>query len=766
VRRIAAVVAVVLVVLAGAWIWRANDGAPGAGEPSGSGAGAVEDVHTPALAPGSRRSEGPTPAETPDPARRPVVRLLVMNRADDAAIEGATAFLRDGMRLGVTGADGRLVVEVPARAGEAVSVVVRRSGYAASSATVGLDEEHEIRLAAGTALRGRVVRAPQDEPVGGARVLAFDGDGITTGEPTTTSPDGRFHLDDVGPAGVDVVVQAPGRATLRRHERAQDPGSEIVFRLPEGAVLEGTVFDESGRTLPGIRVIVVTPGRLPPDRGRGDPLDGHAPIHAAAAHRTTTDAAGHYEIAGLPVPSTLQPVAEVTPRHVSPGDSATFQKPGERVRRNLFVVAPGSLSVLVEGISKATADEATVVLNGQPLGISATPADRSGPTTWSFEWISPGAYEVRFLALGSAFSGARTTVESGGRTQVRIRLGGSSTLGGVVVDPAGAPVGEVALWWQGPESSFVRANERGEFRFAGLSDGPGTLIARANSGRKDQPAYARTMVEGVRPGATPLRVVLAPAPVIVGRFEGAASEPHVGVTGYARDTQFDLDSILANEHAGFERNLDVTGTPVLLAFHAAGHAPTLVELPSLAPGQRWELGTIRFGRGRTVDVTVRDPAGKPVAAWVDVVERWAGGQKVWTGESGTARLERVPAWPVTLSVGTSASPRHWVHLPAAASSHSVTVDGGGHLELTVLERDGSPAAGARVSVFPARDFPYGVPAATTVSTTSDDTGKCRTHHSAGSFRVRVRSPAFFGETFAGPFEVRTGETTSAEVRLR
>ena len=147
-------------------------------------------------------------------------------------------------------------------------------------------------------LTGRVIDVER-APVAGVAVRYSDpAHGPLDGSETRTDAAGVFELERPdGEGHVDVVT--PGWTCIFRPELAGAPGapgaSELVLVVARSITLGGEVVDEQGRALSNARVAVPLPFGL---RARFDAiLYGSRTIERA----TTSDAAGRFELAGVPV---------------------------------------------------------------------------------------------------------------------------------------------------------------------------------------------------------------------------------------------------------------------------------------------------------------------------------------------------------------------------------------------------------------------------------------------------------------------------------
>jgi protocatechuate 3,4-dioxygenase beta subunit len=169
-----------------------------------------------------------------------------------------------------------------------VELQVYAPGYARmrQSFTVGSDNV-VLTLDAGGTIAGLVV-GKGGEPVGGAtvRAAAEGGDRSDMGAfGRSGDGDGRFALHDVRPGRYVVDVRAAGYAPANQSGvRVTEGGTTDVgtLRLRSGGTLQGTVADSAGEPVSGATVRVESGSSFNPGQ------------------QTQTDAAGAFQIAGLP----------------------------------------------------------------------------------------------------------------------------------------------------------------------------------------------------------------------------------------------------------------------------------------------------------------------------------------------------------------------------------------------------------------------------------------------------------------------------------
>src|SRR6185437_4053875 len=160
----------------------------------------------------------------------------------------------------------------------------------------------DIKLTAGGTLSGVVVD-PSGAPVAGAKVIPLSTTRIDspTGEPlfggdmgsALTDAQGRFALQHLGAGEESIKVTsdrfAPQVANGFTISEGQTADAGTV-KLLAGGVVEGTVYDEHGKTAAGVEVRFQENYGYFEEEGRKASLLGIA----------TTDASGHYRIERLP----------------------------------------------------------------------------------------------------------------------------------------------------------------------------------------------------------------------------------------------------------------------------------------------------------------------------------------------------------------------------------------------------------------------------------------------------------------------------------
>jgi protocatechuate 3,4-dioxygenase beta subunit len=148
----------------------------------------------------------------------------------------------------------------------------------------GATVDHEIRLAKGVMLQGRVVDASTGAPIEGAGI----GEGWTLRRRQGTDRDGRYELRGYGsPEARDVHCKASGyvEQIVRRPDMNVDPMT-LDFRMERGVAAAGRVVDPDGKPAAGIYVRIF-----------GTHHDGKEQVHDCIGVRTGPG--GEFLVGGL-----------------------------------------------------------------------------------------------------------------------------------------------------------------------------------------------------------------------------------------------------------------------------------------------------------------------------------------------------------------------------------------------------------------------------------------------------------------------------------
>jgi Carboxypeptidase regulatory-like domain len=180
-------------------------------------------------------------------------------------------------------------------------------------------------------IRGRVIAAEGGNPLRRAQVR-ISGNQPGLAATANTDQDGRYEFQNLPAASYSISVTRNGYVSLQfGQQRPFEPGrpltliegqvaEKIDFALPRGGVITGTVVDDLGEPLPGVRVqaqrYVYQPGGARRLQQAGTVSFSGPP---------TTDDLGHFRVYGLmPGSYVLSAVPQVTGMGGVPGPASTI----------------------------------------------------------------------------------------------------------------------------------------------------------------------------------------------------------------------------------------------------------------------------------------------------------------------------------------------------------------------------------------------------------------------------------------------------------
>ena len=382
-----------------------------------------------------------------------------------------------GQRLHVESEDGRFALEdVPAGRW---SVVVEAKGYQVARAGGVTVEEAtttdgvEVKVPAGTVLKGRVVDARSGRPVVEANVVAtsagapgaFPGlAGLDAGG-LLTDADGRFEVEGLAPGKVSLRVDHVDYEDRSETVELKEGGSAVEVALSRGGALGGTVLTASRQPAAGADVTLQVSGEGGFARG---PLGGgsqSAVTDASGRFRFDHLSAGRYSVAA----QLSGQASEPQPAVLTAGDS----------NDGLVLVLAGGATLrgLVSGLPDAQRAGVLVSANG-PQQYSASA--RTGPDGhFELTGLPAGTTSLRATA-GDFLSGATrsasgsvTVAEGQLEADATVVFEGTAALSGNVTR-GGRPVSG-AMVFAGPRrggaNASARTDDSGAFRMEGLEDG-------------------------------------------------------------------------------------------------------------------------------------------------------------------------------------------------------------------------------------------------------------------------------------------------------
>jgi len=369
-------------------------------------------------------------------------------------------------------------------------------------------EDIEVAVAPGIELVGRVTNEAGG-PVGGATIaLRAQRPPLERFPLVRASPDGRFHLAGLFPGAFTLHAEADGFGSVELPLTLGAATSSLALKLPPATVISGTVVDSEGL-----------------------PVEG-ALVKAGDWATTTSGAGGVFRITSV-VPGEVTVAARHPERGVAVEEPRRLRA-GEQVTVNLRLGAGAAVEGTVRDQSGAPAAGVKVV-GGAGIGSYQTLSDENG------RYRLGGLPAARFgvWALRKDRSLVSSSEKRPDQRDLMLRPGevrtldlvigrGGQRISGVVVDPAGQPVGGANLSARagrdGPgfndsigEVTTV-SDEHGRFLFDDLVAGAFTLKAW-------HPRFGEIERPGVSTGPAEIRIAFAPSGAVVGTLRRPDGRP-------------------------------------------------------------------------------------------------------------------------------------------------------------------------------------------------------------------------------------------------
>ncbi len=623
--------------------------------------------------------------------------------------------------LGRTGADGKLSFALPDPRSP-LAVAAADAAVVTQPWPPGGERENEpavLKLPPAHTLAGRVVDARTRRPVPDALVWSP----AEPARPARAGGDGSYRL-----AGWSAeAVSAQAARYLQQLGSAPRSGGDVslTFALEAAAHLAGTVADEGGAPVTGAEITVaVDLQRSPPHRrfGRAWP----------SAERSRSGPDGRFVLRGL-APELAYDLRvarsgyaaltrELDPLEQSPATPLRLvlrRGAGARVRvvdsrQNPIAGAAASLRPAEDDTSFSR------FFGGEPVVAHEATTDTAGVAV--FGNLPAGRYDLEIEARGygpSTVPGVRIP-ESGASDLGTVNLEPGVAVEGRVVDGAGAPLGDVAMWVLDAAAAMDVgfADPEGEADAFSAADGHFRVADRRPGERLHVLAYRAGFAPGEAPGVRapterPLRIVLHPRSSVSGRIVDEDEKPvaHAPVVWQLQRSGQDASWMAAGESVAADGDgrfllRDVLPGSIALHVHAPGFQPAELDDLEIPPGKDVEGLEIVLHRGAAVAGRVLDSEGEPeVGALVEVApQRGAAAMQVFIANpsdgDGRYRLEGVEpgrrAIAATADDGRSAVAELDVAL-GGENTLDLRLEGGVEVAGTVVDSGGAPVSGATVT---------------------------------------------------------------------
>ena len=405
-----------------------------------------------------------------------------------------------GEKVRVEAEDGRFALEeVPAGRW---AVVVEAKGYQAARAGGVVVEEAtttdgvEVRVPAGSVLKGRVLDAKTGRPVveagvsasavegpGGAMpapIQALDGDGIFS------DSDGRFEIEGLAPGKVTLRVDHDDYEVRTETVELKEGGSSVEVSLSRGGTLGGTVVSATRQPVPGAEVSVQAAGEGGPGRGL---FGGGSSAVTDATGRFRFDhlSAGRYSATSQHSGQSSEPQAVVLTAGESKEDLVLVLEGGATLRGSVTGLPQGRLGGLTVwaggpqqfNASARTGADGRFEMTGLPVGTTRLT-------------VSSGD----FLAGGSRSATKSVTIAEGQlEAEVEVAFQGTGAISGTVTRGGRGVSGAMvfASSRQGGSNAQARASDSGAYRLEGLEDGEYTVNVQPAPGAGGGPGPSKTV---------------------------------------------------------------------------------------------------------------------------------------------------------------------------------------------------------------------------------------------------------------------------------
>lgn len=724
----------------------------------------------------------PRPHALPAPATTDVERLIqVLDARDEPVSQALVRVGTPAAPVGLTDAEGRLVIRVPAESEElglVAETAARRTEIVASRTDLARDAEPIVlHLADPLEITGLVRDASSRDPLESALVWIEDPVSEGPWAVARTDSRGRYALRRApGPETGRLRVEMAGYVGSSTRWTAGSPAPTLV---PEpAATVFGRVVDPEDQAVADVRITL------------------------GNRRATPTDAEGRFRLGGLR-PGAMPSLVAEAPGFAPTAVDLPKLAPGRAHGEIHVVLEPG-----IQGFGYVFDAEEEPVENAR---VTLIPAGRDAASPWRvgavptpglreplatttdstgrFEIldVSEGSYRVTVQAAGFAPTAVPGVEVAGDADSVdlgSIYVNPGVRLEGRVVDPTGSPVegatvgpdlegsflaGVLSGPWAADPEAQVLTDVEGRFEIADLSPGQRLGLWVTRDG------YVRLHVEGLRAPAEepvePLEVVLQPGGRLEGVVTDASGNPLADAsvqTGRVMRTPTGPSVILPESPSGFvstgeDGRFQVTELPpgeLFLRAEKKGFLPSEIRRLEIEPGIPMEEIRVVLERGATITGRVFDPEGVPVPrASVRWIDHPSGGGTGLTDGDGRYRLEGIPLGAGTLEARHEDYPRvlRDVELESGTYVEDFRLRRGRSLGGRVVDENGAPVTGATVILQADTAYEH------------EETGADGTFRfeglEPGSYRLRAEASGQSATELPQPVRVADADVTGVEIRL-
>lgn len=566
---------------------------------------------------------------------------------------------------------------------EALRVMISKTGYASLEYEIYAEDDCDaegncyLYMRPTVPLRGRVVFDGSGAPVVGATVefsqddTLHEEDGFYIVKTVTTNGQGGFVFAEAlpgRPCYLEVALSGYSKEEITVD--SVEPGIEVEVVLGSGGVIEGFVRDAAGMTCGEAEVLIEKAGEY----------NWYAP-----KGETKSGPDGYYRITGLPVPATYRVGALSKDFAEGISEPVELRSPGE-ARRVDIRVGRKKTSILLKVLD---------IENNPMVGVIAYPLSLEGKFSNKdlllrqienvaktdeegrclFVPIRPGSYRVVIDFEKWTQYSEIVIAQEGQRVEHTIVLPEMGGLTGIVRNPEGSPFPDMYIYfrlpgegqdgdyppWEGIDGETIadgwfagtRTDGEGRFQLTNLPKKAGFLLLDGGDGEFFESTCSRMRLKGVKPGGPPMEIVLPPPAMIIGQFAPVPSSRRLTI-GVYREKQHGSRAFEISEYGRLELYMSEVDETLTLSIEPESPkdgAPLFFPDITLSAGKTWDLGTITFSPGASINGCVRDSAGAPLSASLTFRAadlKWR--RKTNTYSNGYYSFENLPVLKGSLSV--------------------------------------------------------------------------------------------------------------------
>jgi protocatechuate 3,4-dioxygenase beta subunit len=483
----------------------------------------------------------------------------------------------------------------------------------------------QIHFEAGIEVLGKVLNR-QGQPVSRAAIWSR-ADRMGLSPLAFSDAQGSFLLRDVQPyfgIGATSPEYAPSPIQMIQGEAGDRVEVELVMQGAAGTV-RGLVLSRDAQPVEDA-LIVFPNSRLPWTFLNGDPMERVTPV------RCRSDAEGRFVARGLPP---LDLAIEVRAEGHGAIEDRVLVQEGTDTRVTLRLTGTASVHGRVLDQQDRGLPEVRVIASSRPAGIMGEATSKEDGS-YRIDDLTPGEINLQVLAAGKSQHKEVNLVEGEDR-QVDLVFASGLQLSGQLVDEAGQPLESWSIaatsYRGGSDFSAGETNSAGEFLLEHMKpDCLFRLMVTTPAGGY----LPNLLIDGVRPGGKPMRIVVPADSLrrgsIRGRVLDSKGDPMKGyhMRIMHMQSEFPAGVDQRDDGAFLAEDLPAGRYSIFIAL-----GPQVRNLPDLelSPGEVIDLGTIQAEELGSLSLQFLNPAGmSPKALTIfDQDMRWIGSVNLVNG---------------------------------------------------------------------------------------------------------------------------------------